>query len=271
MTWSTIGFIGGGRVVRVILTGWQKAGILLNQVVVSDNSLAVLGSRKKLYPEIFTTTDNHISASQKIVFIALHPPVIRTVLPELTNSWQPEAIVISLAPVITFQELTRLLSRKARLVRMIPNAPSMIGKGYNPVTFSPAIGPKERSILDPLFSALGEYPEVPEPDLEAYAILTAMAPTYFWFQWQTLRDLGINFGLAPDEVDRALVGMLKGSIELLFNSGLEAQKVMDIVPIKPLNELEPTIIEAFQQKLSVLYEKLKKASCEHLKENRRTK
>jgi pyrroline-5-carboxylate reductase len=267
----SIGFIGGGRIVRVILTGWQNARIPLNNLVVSDNNLAVLESLKQLFPEITTTTDNHTSAAQEIVFIALHPPAIRTALPELTNSWRPEAIVISLAPVITFQELSTLIPDSTRLVRMIPNAPSMIGKGYNPVSFSPAIRPEERSILDPLFSALGEYPEVSEPDLEAYAILTAMAPTYFWFQWQTLRELGISFGLNAAEVDRALVTMLKGSIELLFNSGLDAQKVMDIVPIKPLSEFESAITEAFRQKLGVLYEKLKKASCEHLKENRRIK
>ncbi len=266
MPWSTIGFIGGGRIVRLILSGWQKAGIILNQVVVSDNSPAVLESLKQLFPEIITTTDNHTSASQEIVFIALHPPAIRTALPELTNNWQPGAIVISLAPVITFQELTTLLPGGTRLARIIPNAPSMIGKGYNPVAFSPAIGPKERAALDPLLSALGEYPEVPEPDLEAYAILTAMAPTYFWFQWQTLRELGIDFGLGSDEVDRALTTMLRGSVELLFNSGLDAQKVMDTVPIKPLSELEPTITENFRQKLGSLYEKLKKASCEHLKQ-----
>jgi|YNPNPStandDraft_1061719.scaffolds.fasta_scaffold02219_12 pyrroline-5-carboxylate reductase len=260
------GFIGGGRIVRVILTGWQNARIPLNNLVVSDNNLAVLESLKQLFPEITTTTDNHTSAAQKIVFIALHPPALRTALPELINSWQTGAIVISLAPVITFQELTNLIPDSTRLVRMIPNAPSMIGKGYNPVAFSPAIRPEERSILDPLFSALGEYPEVSEPDLEAYAILTAMAPTYFWFQWQTLRELGINFGLNAAEVDRALVTMLSGSIELLFNSGLEAQKVMDIVPIKPLTELEFTITDAFRQKLGTLYKKLKEASCEHLKQ-----
>jgi hypothetical protein len=38
---------------------------------------------------------------------------------------------------------------------------------------------------------------VPEEALEAYAILAAMGPTCFWFQWQTMRELAAAFGLVP--------------------------------------------------------------------------
>jgi len=44
---------------------------------------------------------------------------------------------------------------------------------------------------------------VDECDLEAYAILTGMGPTYFWFRWQTLRDIAGNLGLTPAATDAA--------------------------------------------------------------------
>jgi len=36
MTAKTIGFIGGGRIARVFLGGWRKAGAMPAKVVVSD-------------------------------------------------------------------------------------------------------------------------------------------------------------------------------------------------------------------------------------------
>ena len=57
---------------------------------------------------------------------------------------------------------------------MIPNAPSKIGKGYNPVVFSPALNNQEKAALLNLFENCGESPEVPEEQLKAYAILTGV-------------------------------------------------------------------------------------------------
>lgn len=259
-----IGFIGGGRITRVFLQAWRRAQIDISNTTVSDRTSEVLAGMQGAFPEVGLCSDNRIPASQRIVFIALHPPAIRTAVPELRGVISKEAVVVSLAPVITFAELQELLGH-SRLVRMVPNAPSMIGRGYNPVTYSPAMTSDDRQLLEPLFTPLGVYPEVPEEHLEAYAVLTAMGPTYFWFQWQALRELGRSFGLEPEQADRALLAMLKGASEMLLNSGIVPGEVMDTIPLKPLSELEGTFRSTAAGKLSALYQKLKNASCEHLK------
>jgi pyrroline-5-carboxylate reductase len=84
-------------------------------------------------------------------------------------------------------------------------APQLSVFGFNPVAFSEAFSKKEREeILSWLF-ALGECPEVPEDHLEAYAILTAMGPTYFWFQLEELNKLGQSFGLEKEEAGKGLL------------------------------------------------------------------
>ncbi len=78
---------------------------------------------------------------------------------------------------------------------MIPNAPSIINEGYNPVAFHPALAGTDKESLLALFKILGDCPEVDEEKLESYAILTAMGPTYLWFQLYELHSLGRQFGL----------------------------------------------------------------------------
>ena len=115
---------------------------------------------------------------------------------------RPQAIVVSLAPKVPLSAMATALGT-TRVARMIPNAPSLIGRGYNPVTFGTGVDSDARAALAPLFTPWGEWPEVEERTLEAYAILTGMGPTYFWYQWQALRELAGQFGLSPPEDRRS--------------------------------------------------------------------
>ncbi len=108
-----------------------------------------------------------------------------------------------------------------------------------------------------LFEILGECPEVPEKHLEAYAILTAMGPTYMWFQWQALADLGRSFGLSEEALREGMEKMLEGAMHAMFASSLNPGEVMDLVPVKPLAEDEEAIRDMYTNRLTGLFNKLK--------------
>lgn len=254
---ARIGFIGGGRITAIFLWAWKGGGIDLKDVIVSDPNLEVLASLKANFPEIRTVEDNRLSAAQDIVFLSLHPPIAKTVLPQIAEVITPKALVVSLAPVLTFEKLSGLLGGFSRLARMIPNAPSMVHRGFNPFAFAPGLAKEDRAVLDRLFCPLGEHPQVVEAKLEAYAVLAAMGPTYFWFQWQTLRELAGEFGLEKQEADQALNSMLHGAVGLMFENKMDYAAVIDTVPVKPLAESQEVIEQLFREKLGALHARLK--------------
>ncbi len=139
---------------------------------------------------------------------------------------------------------------------MIPNAPSLVGDGFNPTTYSPALGTRDRALLAGIFSAFGRSPEIVEEKFEAYAVLTAMGPTYLWFQLEELRSLATSFGLTRDEAEVGLAAMAHGAIRLLLESGLPYSEVEDTVPTKPLADDAPAIAAAYRMRLNPLYQKL---------------
>ena len=139
---------------------------------------------------------------------------------------------------------------------MIPNAPAILGEGFNPIAFAAGIGPELKKELLGWFKALGECPEVPDEQLEAYAILTAMGPTYFWYQFAELEKLGTSFGLDEQATRRALTQMLHGGVKAFFDSGMRADEVIDLIPVKPLETSEEEVREAYQTRLRGLYDKL---------------
>ena len=104
---------------------------------------------------------------------------------------------------------------------------------------------------------LGHSFEVQESKLESYALLSAMLPTYFWPQWKTLFDIGIQTGLTEKECRESLHETLNAALNLMFSSGLNSAEVIDLIPVKPMAEHEEYISEAYKSKLLPLFEKLK--------------
>ena len=82
-------------------------------------------------------------------------------------------------------------------------------------------------------------------------------PTYLWPQLDELHKLGLEFGLTEDELVCGIQKMTRNTIDLLYNSGLDYEKVMDLIPVKPLDESEEMFRELYHLKLSSLYKKLK--------------
>ena len=258
MNTNSIGFIGGGRVTRILLGGWKCAGRSLDNVLVSDPNPDTLAALKALHPAITVAPgDNRGAAGKAVVFLAVHPPVMTAVLTELRGAIAPSTLLVSLAPKFTLAKLGDLLGSHARLARVIPNAPSILGLGYNPVCFAEGLPAETKTELSDLLAPLGDGPEVAEHKLEAFALLTGMGPTYLWFQLQTLRDLALGFGLTEADVAPALKRMVCGATRTLLESRLSPAEVMDLIPVKPLAEDEPAIKQAYQSRLPALFAKIK--------------
>lgn len=257
MTFDSVGFVGGGRVARIILGGLRKAGVMPAEVVVSDANAAALEKLKAAFPNVRVTVDNSQPMKAGVVFVALHPPVLADTIRPLATHLRPEAVLISLAPKVTIAKLKETLGGFGRVVRSIPNAASVVNAGFNPVALSADLAGAERDGLLGWLGKLGDCPVVPEEQLESYAVLTAMGPTYLWFQFDEMRKLGESFGLTPDAAGTGLARMVAGAAKTFFESGLTAEEVMDLVPVKPLQEEEAGIRSAYRTRLEGMYRKLK--------------
>ncbi len=254
---STFGFIGGGRATYFLLKALSAKNALPEKVIVSDPNETARATVQAISSDrIQAVNDNQLAAQAEIVFLSVHPPVIKDVIEAIKMGLTPATVLISLAPVFKIEKLSALLGGFNRIVRMIPNAPSIIHQGYNPVVFGSGITADEKSWLMKLFSHWGEAPQVVESKLEAYAIVTAMGPTYFWPQWLKLEALGKTFGLDDAELKTGLFAMLTGAVALMYRSDLSPQQVMDLIPVYPMKDHEARISELFEAALVPLYQKL---------------
>jgi pyrroline-5-carboxylate reductase len=254
---KTIGFIGGGRITRILLGGLKKAGKMPGNIVVTDTSAEALNKLRSQFANVTIVQSNKQAAAQDIVFLALHPPAIPDTLKDIKDSLKTGAVLISLAPKPPIAKLSEMLGGFQQIARLLPCAPSIVNKGYNPVVFSPSLRKNEREKLMSFFGLFGECFEVSEELIPAYAVCVIGAPNYLWFQLYELMELGKSFGLSAQEMERGIAGMVQGAAATMFNTGLTPEEVMDLIPMKPFAEEEARIKSIYRSKIEELYNKLK--------------
>jgi pyrroline-5-carboxylate reductase len=242
MNKPTIGFIGGGRVARIFLEGWTRANELPVRIVVADPNAGTLAKLKARFPSIETTGDVGQAGAQDVVFLATHPPVLAAAAGSAGAALKSTAILVSLAPKFTIANLTTQLGGFKRIARCNPNAPSVVGAGFNPIVFGPALNAADRATIAALMAPLGESPEVTEEKIEAFAVFTAMA---------------VSFGLTEAEANAGLKRMVCGAARTLVDSGLPPSEVMDFVPVKPLADMEAQVLEFYRTRLPALFQKIR--------------
>lgn len=207
---KSISFIGAGRIAHIMLGGWKKARSLPPNILAFDASPAAVVVLQTGFPAVKAATLEECAACD-LVFGALHPPAMSEMLGKLAGKMHQEAVFCSLAPKLKLAALQSKLGGFARLARLNPNAPAIVGKGYNPIAFAEGLSAEARQDLLALLSPLGAIPEVAENLLESYAVISAMGPTYFGFQIAELQEQAQTFGLSPAAAREAIRAMLQGT------------------------------------------------------------
>lgn len=256
MSTTRIGFIGSGRVTAFMIEGLRKGR--------EDLSISVMDANpsvsENLARSVSGVTDSGSSyetvGKADVLFIALHPQNMQAGCEAVAPFLGKDTLVISLAPKATIHALSSWLGT-GRIARYLPNAATSAGKGYNPVAWSASLSEADRAFAKGFLSPLGDMPEVEESNIETYAVLSAMGPTYLWPLLDEMIVSGVRYGLAPDEAARLVSRMAVACAGMVETSGKDYAARMNMIPSKPMADIEEDLRGLFRTKLDAIHAKLK--------------
>ena len=257
MSYQKIGFIGGGRVTRIILGGWKRKNALTGEILVLETNPEAAAKLKAEFPEIRLVKDLSEFKDCEIMFLSLHPPVMAQTLADLKAVIDSKMLICSLAPKMPMAKIAEILGGHNKIIRMNPNAPSMVNAGFNPVVFSEGVSAAEKQAFLGLMTLLGKCPETKEINIESFAVISAMGPTYLLFQLFELVSQAQSFGLTKEEAVEAVAAMSSGSAELIRHTEIPAETAMDLVPVRPMADDEGAIKEMIRNRTNAIYQKLR--------------
>lgn len=217
--------IGAGNMGGAMATGWVKSGMAGSQIIAADpNPPEAMRSRLGAAGIGFAAAaPEGVEAS--VIFVAVKPQVMETVLPAYRSLIGKETIVVSIAAGKTLGFLEKHLGRAA-MVRAMPNTPAMIGRGVTGAYANALVSETQRELVQALLEVSGpvEWVET-EALIDAVTALSGSGPAYVFHLAECMAEAGRKLGLPADLAMRLARTTVSGAGELLHQSSDEAAQL----------------------------------------------
>jgi pyrroline-5-carboxylate reductase len=216
-----LALIGAGNMASALVRGLIGAKLLrAPQVIVTDNETAKRRAATRRL-RVAATADNRAAVeAARLVVLAVKPQVIDAVMDEVRPAVTAKQLFVSIAAGVPTARLESHLGPLARVVRVMPNTPALLGRGMSvAVRGRRATAADERLVLR-LFRAVGEAVAVAdEATLDAVTGLSGSGPAYVYLFAEALIRGGIEVGLAPELARRLALQTLLGAAHMLSETG----------------------------------------------------
>lgn len=227
-TSKRVAFLGGGNMAEALIRGLLAAKYCRGaDIVVSDVAAARLTDLKHGFGVSVATNAAAAQAAETVV-VAVKPGQVRSVLRECGAALDRK-LVLSIAAGVTLEGL-RAAAPKARLVRVMPNTPALVGAGMSVLVAADGVSAAERKRALAIFSSVGQAIEATaESQLDAVTGLSGSGPAYVFVLLEALADGGVKAGLTRAVARQLAAQTVFGAAKLALESGKHPAELKDMV------------------------------------------
>jgi pyrroline-5-carboxylate reductase len=230
MSEATLGVIGGGVMGEALLSRLLDQGVFgKDAILVSDPSE---NRRIFLYETygIKVVEDNEVVAQQAdILLLAVKPQILPAVIAQLKDTISTvRPLLLSVLAGVTLQQLAEAFVGWPT-IRAMPNTPATVGAGVTALAPGEGITPQQLDQAKQIFTSVGDVVEVPEYLMDAVTALSGSGPGYIALVVEALADGGVAAGLPRATAMQLALQTVKGTAELLQQSGLHPGVLKDRV------------------------------------------
>lgn len=241
----SIGFLGAGRMATALARGFIRAGLVSGKrTLASDPSPAARAAFTKTTGARATASNAEVARFASVLVLAVKPDQAGPVLAELRGLFSREQLLLSIVAGMPLARLEGGLGANARVIRLMPNTPALIGCSATGFALGQAATERDGELARKLFSAVGLAFSLKESLLDAVTGLSGSGPAYVYLMIEALSDGGVAAGLPRDVATRLAAQTVLGSARMVLETGLHPGALKDMVTspggttIEGLHELE---------------------------------
>ena len=240
-----IGFLGAGKMATALAKGFVNAGIVTaKQIIASD---PINASRDTFAREVgakITESNLDVVKSAGVLVLAVKPDQVAAVLAEIRSAFTGEHLLVSIAAGVPLAKLEGGLGAGARVVRVMPNMPALVGASASAFALGKSATTTDGELTQKLLSAVGTAFQVKESLLDAVTGLSGSGPAYVYQFIEALSDGGVACGLPRDVATKLAAQTVLGAAKMVLETGQHPGALKDQVTspggttIEGLHELE---------------------------------
>jgi pyrroline-5-carboxylate reductase len=226
----TIAFLGAGNMAEALIKGLLRAGTARPESLIATGRREErLETLRRAYG-VRTTLDNVAAVREAdVVVLAVKPQALDKVLLQVAPAADMKKLFISVAAGVPISMMEKRLGQGVRLVRTMPNTPSLVGAGACALSKGEHASEEDMAVASRIFQSVGITTVVDENLLDAVTGLSGSGPAYIFLVIEALSDAGVKVGLPRYTALKLAAQTVLGSAQLLIETNAHPGQLKDQV------------------------------------------
>jgi pyrroline-5-carboxylate reductase len=173
----------------------------------------------------------------EVVVLAAPPGDTLPILDHVRAELRSGRLLISLAAGVPLA-LLEARAGEAAVARVMPNIPSLIGEGMNLVAYGRRVSEEQRRWVTTLLELFGQSFVVPDDEMDRWAALCAVGPTYIFPIIEALASAAAAKGLPPERTLFAAAEVVAGAARMMQSGERSPDELKQLISLRTLAEEE---------------------------------
>ena len=198
----TIAFIGAGNMSRSIIAGLIQAGYPAERITAANPSRPKLDELADQFGIRITQNNAEAAREADVIVLAVKPQLMAAMLEALVAELGSLAgkLLISIAAGIKVERLQEMAGGHSRIIRTMPNTPSLLGLGMTGLYAPSGIEQADRDFAEQMMQAVGKTLWVAqESGINGVIAAAGSAPAYFFLFMQGIAEEAEAMGFTPEQ------------------------------------------------------------------------
>lgn len=242
-----IGFLGAGKMATALAKGFINTKLTAAKEMIASDPYDA--AREHFAAETgakITASNLDVAKFAEVLVLATKPDQVAAALSEIHDALKAKKnyLVVSIAAGVTIAKLESALPAGARVIRVMPNTPALIGEAASAFATGKNATAADGELAKKLLSAVGVAFQVKESLLDAVTGLSGSGPAYVYQFIEALSDGGVASGLPRDIATKLAAQTVAGAAQMVLQTGQHPGALKDQVTspggttIEGLHELE---------------------------------
>lgn len=224
-----LGFIGAGKMATALARGFVAAGLVRPEQIVAADALPTAAEQFAKATGGRVAADNKaVVAGSDVVFLAVKPQQFTAAVEAIKGALTAEHLAVSIMAGVSTARLAQRLGA-ARIVRVMPNTPCLIGQGASGYCLGPQATAADGELVGRLLGAVGIAFPLDERLLDVVTGLSGSGPAFVYVMIEALSDGGVRMGLPRDVATALAAQTVAGAARMVIETGQHPAALKDQV------------------------------------------